>query len=53
MINELGQAMGIQTVAEFVENELILEKLKEVGVNYAQGYHVGEPRPLNEIFGSS
>ena len=38
--------MGKRTVAEFVENEAILEKLQEIGVDYAQGYGIGRPRPL-------
>ncbi|MGI8933357.1 MAG: hypothetical protein ACR2FS_04715 [Phormidesmis sp.] len=34
------------TIAEFVENEAILEKLKGLGIDYAQGYGVTEPKPL-------
>ncbi len=45
-INEIGQLMGKQTIAKFVENEDILEKLREIGVNYAQGYYIGRPQPL-------
>ena len=41
--------MGKQTVAEFVESEAVLEKLREIGVDYAQGYFMGRPRPLEEI----
>ena len=50
-INEIAQAMGKRTIAEFVESEAILQKLKltEIGVNYAQGYHVGRPRPIDEM----
>ncbi len=48
-INEIGQLMGKQTIAEFVENEDILAKLKEIGVDYAQGYHLGEPRPIDDM----
>ena len=44
-INEIGHVMGKQTVAEFVENELILYRLRELGVDYAQGYHIGRPQP--------
>ena len=47
-INEIGHVMGKQTVAEFVEDEAILQKLKEAGVDYAQGYVIGAPRPINE-----
>ena len=41
--------MGKQTVAEFVENDQILDKLRAIGVNYAQGYGIGKPRPLAEM----
>lgn len=45
-INRIGHVMGIQTIAEFVEDEVILEKLRTLGVNYAQGYWIGRPAPL-------
>lgn len=45
-INHIGQMMGLQTIAEFVENETILEKVKTLGVNYAQGYGISKPLPL-------
>ena len=48
-INRVGQVMGIRTVAEFVENDLILQKLREIGVDYAQGYGIGKPMPLSEL----
>ena len=48
-INELGQVMGKRTIAECVENDEILGKLRELGVDYAQGYGVGRPRPLEEL----
>ena len=40
---ELAQAYGIKAVAEYVESESILEILKEFGIDYAQGYHIGRP----------
>ncbi len=45
-INEIGHLMGMKTVAEFVENEKILAKLKEIGVDYAQGFFFTRPGPL-------
>ena len=48
-VNDIGHAMGIQTVAEFVENAAVLEQLRELGVDFAQGYHLGRPRPLLEL----
>lgn len=48
-INEIGQVMGMQTIAEFVENDEIKMKLKALGVNYGQGYGLGEPVPLESL----
>jgi diguanylate cyclase (GGDEF)-like protein/PAS domain S-box-containing protein len=48
-INEIGQVMGKQTIAEFVENDAILEKLREIGVDYAQGYGISRPEPLEKL----
>lgn len=42
-INSIGHVMGKKTIAEFVENNAILEKLREVGVDYAQGYGIEKP----------
>ena len=47
-IQQLGKAIGIKTIAEFVENEGILQKLAEIGVDYAQGYGIARPRPLKD-----
>ena len=51
-INEIGQVMGMQTIAEFVENESIKSKVAEIGINYAQGYGIGKPRALTELLES-
>jgi diguanylate cyclase (GGDEF)-like protein/PAS domain S-box-containing protein len=48
-INEIGQVMGMQTIAEYVENDEIKGMLKAIGVNYAQGYGIGKPRPFMEL----
>ena len=50
-INTIGHEMGLITVAEFVENAGILDCLSEIGVDYAQGYHLGHPRALSELDG--
>lgn len=42
-INEVGQAMGIETIAERVETKEVLDKLSEIGVEYAQGYYIARP----------
>jgi len=51
-INQIGHIMGIQTIAEFVETEEVLEKLIELGVDHVQGYQLGKPRPLWPSFQS-
>ncbi len=45
-INQIAQEFGKKTIAEYVEDEETLEALKEIGVDYAQGYYFGRPQPL-------
>jgi EAL domain-containing protein (putative c-di-GMP-specific phosphodiesterase class I) len=45
-IVDVARGMGRRTIAEFVQDAPTLELLRELGVDYAQGYHVGRPRPL-------
>jgi diguanylate cyclase (GGDEF)-like protein/PAS domain S-box-containing protein len=45
-INQIGHVLGIQTIAEWVENRQTLEALRELGVDYAQGYWLCRPQPL-------
>ncbi|MEM7257433.1 MAG: EAL domain-containing protein [Pseudomonadota bacterium] len=46
-INEIGQVLGKQTIAEFVESDEVLEKLREMGVDLAQGYQIGKPELID------
>ena len=48
-INDIGHVMQMKTIAEFVENDEIKGMLREIGVNYAQGYGIGKPRLLDNI----
>jgi EAL domain-containing protein (putative c-di-GMP-specific phosphodiesterase class I) len=48
-INEVGHIMGKKTIAEFVENKQIFDLLSELGVDYAQGYGIGKPVPLDDL----
>ncbi len=48
-ISEVAQAMGKRTIAESVENETTLSLLREVGVDFVQGYYLGRPQSLAEI----
>lgn len=52
MICRIGKVMGKQTIAEFVENEATLQVLREIGVDYAQGYGVGRPEPFEVVDGA-
>ena len=45
-INQIGHVMGLKTIAEFVENDAIKQKLTEIGIDYAQGYGIAKPRPF-------
>jgi diguanylate cyclase (GGDEF)-like protein len=47
MISHIGRIMGKRTVAEFVESEEIVETLRDIGVDYAQGYAIGKPEPFD------
>jgi len=46
-LTDVSQALGKKTIAEFVENEAILSILKEFGIDYAQGYHIGKPANID------
>ena len=46
-ITRISSVMGIQTIAEFVENDAILERITALGIDYAQGYGIGIPCPLS------
>jgi diguanylate cyclase (GGDEF)-like protein/PAS domain S-box-containing protein len=45
-IHNIGSVMQLKTIAEFVEDDNILKVVKEVGVDFAQGYGVAKPKPL-------
>ncbi|HHO59984.1 MAG TPA: EAL domain-containing protein, partial [Thiotrichales bacterium] len=46
-IQQVGKAMKLQTIAEHVEDEATLAVLKEIGIDYVQGYHLGRPQAMN------
>jgi EAL domain-containing protein (putative c-di-GMP-specific phosphodiesterase class I) len=48
-INEIGHLTGKQTIAEFAENEEIIQMLRHLGVDYAQGYGVAMPQPVMRV----
>jgi len=45
-VNQLAHAMNIETIAECVECPTVIEELRSLGVDYIQGYAIGEPIPL-------
>lgn len=47
-INRAAKIMGIKTVAELVESEETIAKLREIGIDFAQGFAISHPRPLEE-----
>lgn len=51
-INDIGHVMGMKTIAEFVENDAIRQRLQDMGVDFAQGYGIGKPAPINDILQS-
>ncbi|WP_272553085.1 EAL domain-containing protein [Acidovorax sp. NCPPB 3576] len=50
MINHIGHVMGKQTIAEFAETPAILEALRAMGVDHAQGHAIGRPQPMPQAF---
>jgi EAL domain-containing protein (putative c-di-GMP-specific phosphodiesterase class I) len=48
-INEIGHYMGKKTIAEYVEDKEVLARLQEIGVDYAQGWEIERPLPLEEL----
>jgi len=48
-ITEIGHFMGKRIIAEYAENDIILSKLRELGVDYAQGYAIEKPHSLNDL----
>jgi diguanylate cyclase (GGDEF)-like protein len=48
-IVDIAKGLGKETVAEFVEDQPTLELLRRLGVDSAQGYHIGHPRPARAV----
>jgi len=48
-INEVGHIMGIETIAEYVENDQIIKKLQDIHVDYGQGYGIEQPKPIEAL----
>lgn len=52
-ITQVARTMGLATIAEFVENEEIIQILREFNVDYGQGYALGKPCPLHQLLSST
>lgn len=52
-IHDVGRVMNKLTIAEFVESEAVMNHLREIGVDYAQGYWTGRPVPIDQLARSS
>jgi diguanylate cyclase (GGDEF)-like protein/PAS domain S-box-containing protein len=48
-IHHIGRVMGKKTIAECVEQAAVLAKLREIGVDYAQGFLIGQPEPIDQL----
>jgi len=48
-INQVGHTMNLKVIAEYVENDKILGLLREMGVDYGQGYQIQRPTPLKDV----
>ncbi len=46
-INQVGHVMELKTIAEYVENQPILDKVRELGIDYVQGFAIKKPTRLN------
>ena len=50
---DVAKVVGIRTVAEFVDQPAVLQRLREIGVDYAQGFLIHRPAPIDELLGSA
>ena len=47
----MAHLLGIRTIAENLDNHVVQERLKAIGVDCAQGYYLGELQPLENLGG--
>jgi len=48
-INDFAHKIGLKTIAEFVSSDSIASKIEDMGVDYAQGFHIAKPVPLVDV----
>ena len=49
--NDVARVIGVKTVAEHVDRQAVLDHLRELGVDFAQGYLLHKPEPLAHLLG--
>jgi diguanylate cyclase (GGDEF)-like protein/PAS domain S-box-containing protein len=52
-IAKIGRAMQVETIAEKVESSEVLEVLRQIGVDYIQGFHLAEPCAIEDVFATT
>ena len=50
-IKQIGDAASLSTIAEFVSDARVLKELAEIGVDYAQGFGIARPQPIDSLIG--
>jgi EAL domain-containing protein (putative c-di-GMP-specific phosphodiesterase class I) len=50
---DVAAVAGLRTIAEFVDNQAVMDKLRTMGVDYAQGYLIHKPAPIDELLQSA
>ncbi len=48
-VTQVGHLMGVEVIAEYVENTQIIQILRDIGVDFGQGYGISKPIPLDEV----
>ncbi|KAG1707777.1 Cyclic di-GMP phosphodiesterase PdeB [Nymphon striatum] len=48
-INQVGHTMNLKIIAEYTENDEIIQMLREMGVDYGQGYGIDRPGPMKDV----
>jgi diguanylate cyclase (GGDEF)-like protein/PAS domain S-box-containing protein len=49
---DVAKVVGMRTIAEFVDNPAVLQRLREIGIDFAQGYLMHRPEPLGMLLGA-
>lgn len=50
---DVARVLGVQTVAEFVEQPAVLERLRAIGIDHAQGYLLHRPEPFDAVLAAA